>query len=167
MDIINKRTNTTYLKVLAYKSQEFLGNRHFLCLFSSQHIIHICTSFCCVCYHPHHLWLHHCCWLDHSDNTCHMQQDATYAIFDFLGWREYGCKPNFLKSVILSVADSVPDEASDLLKDIYPNKKIRKMNLMILQLVIYNLMIYTVQWWSKKETYPYMASWNFIISRYG
>ena len=30
MDLIYKRANTTDLKIVAYKSQEFLGNRHFL-----------------------------------------------------------------------------------------------------------------------------------------
>ena len=28
----------TYLKIFAYKSQEFLGNRHFLYLFPSKHV---------------------------------------------------------------------------------------------------------------------------------
>ena len=35
--------------------------------------IHICTMFCCKFYHTHHLWLHHCCWPDHSQNSCHKQ----------------------------------------------------------------------------------------------
>ena len=46
--------------------------------------------------------------------------------FDFVSSREYGCKPNFLKSVIYSVSDSVPGEDRDLQEDIFPNKIIRK-----------------------------------------
>ena len=46
--------------------------------------------------------------------------------FDFVSSREYGCKPKFSKSVILSVSDSVPDEDRDLLEDILPNKMIKK-----------------------------------------
>ena len=40
-------------------------------------------------------------------------------------------KPNFLKLVILSISDSVPDEDSDLLEDILPNNIIRKLNLIL------------------------------------
>ena len=46
--------------------------------------------------------------------------------FDFVSSREYGCKPKFSKSVILSVSDSVPDEDRDLLEDNLPNKMIKK-----------------------------------------
>ena len=72
VDLIYKSTNRTYLKILAYKSQEFIGNRHFLCLFPSEHSTHICTRFCYLFYH-HHLWLRYCCWQDHSWNSCHKQ----------------------------------------------------------------------------------------------
>ena len=43
-----------------------------------------------------------------------------------------GYKLNFLKSVILSFSDSVPDEGGDLLEDILPNKMVRKLNLILL-----------------------------------
>ena len=46
--------------------------------------------------------------------------------FDFVSSREYGCKPKFSESVILSVSDSVPDEDRDLLEDNLPNKMIKK-----------------------------------------
>ena len=71
MDLLYKRSNTSYLKILAYKSEEFLSNRHLLCYFPSERSIHICTRFCSQFYHSHHLWLHHCCWPDHSQNSCH------------------------------------------------------------------------------------------------
>ena len=45
--------------------------------------------------------------------------------------RVYGYKPNFLKLVILSISDSVPDEGRDLLEDILPNEMIRKLNLIL------------------------------------
>ena len=73
MDLIYKHTSTMYLKTLTCKSQEFLSNKHLLCLFKSEHSIHIYTRFCCIFYHSHHLWLHHCCWPDHSQNSCHKQ----------------------------------------------------------------------------------------------
>ena len=45
----------------------------------------------------------------------------------------YGSKPNFSKSVILSVSDSEPDEDRDFLEDMFlPNKMIRKMNFTLL-----------------------------------
>ena len=59
--LIYKRTDTTYIKIFDCKSQEFLGNRHLLCFFPSKHSIPIYTRVCCLFYHPHHLWLHHCC----------------------------------------------------------------------------------------------------------
>ena len=34
----------------------------------------------------------------------------------------YGYKPNFSKSVILSISDSVPNEGKDLLEDIWVKK---------------------------------------------
>ena len=61
------------LENLSLQISGFLGNRHFLCLFPSEHSIHICTRFCYLFYHPHHLWLHYCCWQDHSQNSCHNQ----------------------------------------------------------------------------------------------
>ena len=60
---------------------------------------------CCLFYHPHHLWLHHYFWPDHSQNSYHKQLNLL-----FFGSKESGCKLNFLKSVILSTSDSVPDE---------------------------------------------------------
>ena len=60
-----------YLKILACKSQEFLGNRYLLCYFPLEYSIHICTRFCSQFYHSHHLWQHNCCWPDHSQNSCH------------------------------------------------------------------------------------------------
>ena len=39
----------------------------------------------------------------------------------------YDYKPNFSKSVILSISDLVLDEGRDLLEDILPNKMIRKL----------------------------------------
>ena len=53
-------------------------------------------------------------------------------------------KPNFSKSVILSISDSVLDEGRDLLEEILPNKMIRKLNLILLLIV--------------DKAYPYMAS---------
>ena len=44
----------------------------------------------------------------------------------------YGYKPNFSKSVILSISDSVPNEGKDLLEDIWENKMIRELNLILL-----------------------------------
>ena len=44
----------------------------------------------------------------------------------------YGYKPNFSKSVIFSISDSVPDKGRDLLEDIFANKMIRKLNLILL-----------------------------------
>ena len=67
-DLIYKRSNTMYLKILGSKYQAFLGNRYLLCQFPSEHSIHICTSFCSQFYHSHHLWLS-----DHSQNCCHKQ----------------------------------------------------------------------------------------------
>ena len=55
--------------------------------------------------------------------------------FDFVGSRVYGYKPNFPKSVIFSISNSVPDEGRDLLEDILANKMIRKLNLILLRIV--------------------------------
>ena len=55
---------------------------------------------------------------------------------------------NFSKSVILSVSDSVPEKDNDLLEGILPNKMTKKMNLMIMLIVLCQ---------SEKETYPYMT----------
>ena len=61
------------LETLTCKCQEFLGNRHCLCQFPLKCNIHICTRFCCLFYNLHHLWLHHYCRPDHSQNSCHKQ----------------------------------------------------------------------------------------------
>ena len=55
--------------------------------------------------------------------------------FDFVDSKVYGYKPNFSKSVMLLISDSVPDEGRDLLEDILPNKMIRKLNLILLLIV--------------------------------
>ena len=52
--------------------------------------------------------------------------------FDFVGSKVSGCKPHILKSVTLSISDSVSDDGRDLLKDILPNNVMRKLNLILL-----------------------------------
>ena len=90
VDLIYKRSNTMYLKILACKSQEFLGNRHLLRQFPLEHSVHICNRFCSQFYHSQQLWLHHCCWPDHSQNSCHKKLE----VFILLA-RE--CKAKFFK----------------------------------------------------------------------
>ena len=119
MDLIYKRSNTMYLKILASKYQAFVGNRQLKCYFPSEHSI-------CQFYHSHHLWLHHCCWLDHSLNSWHKQLELLILLFE-----EYGYKQSFSKSILISISDSVRDER-DLLEDILANKMIRKLNLILL-----------------------------------
>ena len=36
---------------------------------------------CCLFYHPHHLWLHHYFWPDHSQNSCHKQLNLLFFWF--------------------------------------------------------------------------------------
>ena len=52
--------------------------------------------------------------------------------FDSVVSRVYGYKPNFSKSVILSISELVQDKGRDLPYDILPNKIIRKLNLILL-----------------------------------
>ena len=82
-----------YWKILACKSRDFLGNRQLLCQSQSEHSIHICPRFCChflfprfylpqvLLYHSDHFWLHHCCWLNHSENSCHKQLEPLPNMF--------------------------------------------------------------------------------------
>ena len=39
----------------------------------AQNFIYICIRFCCQFCPTHHLWLHHWCWPDHSQNSSHKQ----------------------------------------------------------------------------------------------
>ena len=56
------------LQISGISRQQTLSMLVFL---GAQHSI--CTRFCYLFYHPHHLWLHYCCWQDHSQNSCHNQ----------------------------------------------------------------------------------------------
>ena len=70
VDLVYKRSNTMkiYLKIFACKISIIYANSH-----QTEHSIQIFTRFCCQFYHSHHLWLHDCCWPNHSQNSCHKQ----------------------------------------------------------------------------------------------
>ena len=74
------------------------------------------SQHCYLFYHSHYLWLHYCCWQDHSQNSCHNQQEPLIMLV----------QSNFSKLVILSVSDSAPDTDRDLLDSIFPNEMIKK-----------------------------------------
>ena len=224
MDLICKRTDTTYRKILAYKSQEFLGNRHFYACFhwstafifapgfvtySTIHIIYGCITVVgkithripaiTNCSHQRcsvkkvfleisqnsqentcarvsfliklqaasatllkkRLW-HRCFPVNFAKFLRTLFTERVWATasatgsFDFVGSREYGCKPNFSKSVILSVSGTVPDEYRDSLEDILPNKMIKKWTWWY---IAYSTVL------KRERNIPYMTSWNFVISR--
>ena len=120
-DPIYKRSKPIYLKNLACKSQEFLGNKHhrgtaftFAPGFVASSTINniVTTSLL----------------LARSLTEFHKQLEL---LFFSVQSRLYGYKPNFLKLVSLSISDSVPDEDRDLLEDILPNEMIRKLNLIL------------------------------------
>ena len=122
-----------YLRILACKYQEFLGNRHLLCLFQSKYSIYICTRFCCLFYHSYDLLLHLCCWLDHSQNSCHKQLE----LFILLVQESMVTSQTFRSNSFFRFLTqcSVPDKGRDLLKDILSKKMIRKLNLILLLIV--------------------------------
>ena len=71
MDLIYKRANTMYLKLLTCKSQEFQVTNTFCACFHQMISFKFApVRFLGLFYHPHHFWLNNCCWLDISQNFC-------------------------------------------------------------------------------------------------
>ena len=116
-----------YLKTLACKSQEFLGNRHLLCHFPLGHSIHICTRFCVANSTIHIIYG----YIIAAGQITHRISAISNRNFCFFGSRVYGYKRIFSKLVILLISDSVPEEGRGLLKDILPNEMMRILNLML------------------------------------
>ena len=129
--MIYKRKNTMYLKILTCKSQEFLGNRRLLQQYPSKYRynIHICTSFCCLFYHSHHLWLHHCCCPDHSQNSCHKQLELL-----ILSVQESMVSSQIFRGQsFFQILTQHQTKAEICWRTfILPNEKIRKLNLILL-----------------------------------
>ena len=117
-----------YLKTLACKSQEFLGNRHLLSQLPSGHSIHICTRFCAAHSTIYTIYGYS---ITAGQITHRSPAITNWNFWFFFGSRINGYKRNFLKLVILLIFDSVPDKGKDLLEDILPNEMIRILNLML------------------------------------
>ena len=137
-----------YLKILACKSQGFLGNT-FYTSFHQSIAFTFAPGFVANSYQSHHLWLDHCCWPVPSHNSCHKQLE----LFIFLV-QECMVKGWFIQSQsFFQFLNQCPTEA-----------EIRWRTFCQIR-------------WSENGTwfycllcgdtaYPYMTSWNFPISRY-
>ena len=120
-----------YHKIFACKSQEFLGNQTLLTVVSigAQHS------------HLHQVLLPILLPTPFVAASLLLARSLTEFLpyptgtFDFVSSRQYGYKPNFSKSVILSMSDSRSGKGRDGLEDILPNKMIRKTNLILLLIV--------------------------------
>ena len=106
-----------YLKILTCKSQEFLSSRHlYACFYRSTTFTFeqgfvaystIQTIFGCI--------------IAAGQITHRIPAISNWNLF---GSWEYGYKPNFSKSVILSISDFVPDEGRDSLEDKLPSRQL-------------------------------------------
>ena len=115
-----------------------------------EHIIYICTRRCCQFYHSRHLWLHHCCWPDHLQISCHSNWNFWFC----------RCKSVWLQAEFFYVSHSfdfwlVPDEGRDLLDEILPNQMIRKLNLILLLKV----------WWESLSLHDVMKFFNLTVRK--
>ena len=139
-----------YLKILACKSQEFLGNRYLLCQFPSEYSIHNLPQVSLPILPIHHLWMHHCCWPDHSQNSCQKQLELL-----ILSAQECMVTSRIFRSqsffrFLTSCQTKVQICWRTFCQIRWPEN---------------STWLYCLQCGDK--TYPYMTSLNFLISWYG